>query len=77
MAKTTTISIRGTRDYVLAFKAYAFKRQMKMSDLVRDAIDKVYGDVTEDTASFFATDGYCNSQKGKTVTNSSGNEEGA
>lgn len=58
MARTTTIPIAGTRQYVLAFKAYAMSRGKNMSDLVRDALDAQYGkDIESAASSFFGKSG--------------------
>jgi predicted DNA-binding ribbon-helix-helix protein len=44
MRESTNVSIRGGKPLVLALKAVAAARGITVAELVRDAVDKQYGD---------------------------------
>jgi hypothetical protein len=48
---TISISLRGNRDYRLALNIIAARRGKLIGDIVRDAIDEMYGPEIADTIS--------------------------
>lgn len=53
MDKTTSVSIRASRSYVKALGALAESRNKKIGDLVRECLDKEYGQELSPLSSFF------------------------
>lgn len=51
--KTISISLVGDRNYVNALSALAHKRNKRIGDLVREALDAQYGDELKELVSFF------------------------
>lgn len=62
MLKATAISCRASDAYKQALDALAKSKKQKMADLVRHALDSVYGDELQPYLSFFADGDYKNSQ---------------
>lgn len=60
-----TVPLRGNREYKDAFAILARKKQQPMSELVRDALDKVYGKEIERELSFFASSDDYNNHQGE------------
>lgn len=62
MTKPTAVSIRADRAYIKAFRELAERKDKRMADLVRQALDKEYGEEIQAIISFFASFDYKNSQ---------------
>ncbi len=54
MIKTTAISVAGDKTYVNAVTAIAARFGVRQGDIVRDALDKVYGKEIGEQLVFFA-----------------------
>jgi hypothetical protein len=54
--KSTSVSVRGDRDYINTLRALAAKRGITLAELTRRALDEAYGDEAEAMSSFFAND---------------------
>ena len=54
--RTTAIYIRGDRTFLRRMKALAARRGETVSDMVRNAVEKVHGDELRAVDSFFAKD---------------------
>jgi hypothetical protein len=54
--KSTSVSVRGDREYVNTLRALAAKRGITLAELTRRALDTEYGDEVEAMSSFFAND---------------------
>lgn len=51
--RSTSVSCRGDRQYILLLKALAAKKGISLAQLTRDALDNTYGDELQSTADFF------------------------
>jgi hypothetical protein len=52
--QSTTVSVRGDTSYKNRVKKLAALKEVQMADLVREAIDRVFGDELNKLDSFFA-----------------------
>lgn len=68
-----TLSVRADDTYRAAIRELARRRKLLVGDLVRKALDEVYGTELEDLISFFAINGSTNAQMGKDAKNKKGN----
>lgn len=50
---TTNVPIQADRPYVKAIKALAYQRGITMAELVRQALDRTYGDQLKSHLAFF------------------------
>ena len=57
MRKHTTITVRGDEEFVRACKALAARRDIKIGDFVRQALDEKYGSELNDLAVLFIATG--------------------
>lgn len=57
MAQTTALAVVGDKTYAKAVKAVAARRGLRQADIVRDALDKVYGKEISEQLVFFAENG--------------------
>jgi predicted DNA-binding ribbon-helix-helix protein len=53
MDKATSVSVRASRPYLQALRELAKRRNTRVASLVRDALDKAYGDDLSPLSSFF------------------------
>lgn len=52
--KSTSVSVRGDREYVNTLRALAARRGITLAELTRRALDTQYGAEVEEISSFFA-----------------------
>lgn len=57
MTTHTNVPIRADRPYTKALKALAYQQDMTVGELVRSAVDKVYGEELKPHLKNFASDG--------------------
>ncbi len=58
MAKTTTaVSVRGDKEYTTKLYILAAKRNVRVADLVRLALDQAYGHILDNQQDFIAHNG--------------------